>query len=86
MVSGVLEARMATRKASVTSVEGGRRRTVDESKLHVTSVFQQTHEHAVVDHDMDADEQVLVALGYKQEFKREFHHLIIMFQALTADG
>lgn len=77
---------MATRKASVTSVEGGRRRTVDESKLHVTSVFQQTHEHAVVDHDMDADEQVLVALGYKQEFKREFHHLIIMFQALTADG
>lgn len=24
------------------------------------------------DHAMDADEQVIVALGYKQEFKREF--------------
>lgn len=24
------------------------------------------------DHEMDADEQVIVALGYKQEFKREF--------------
>jgi hypothetical protein len=24
----------------------------------------------VVDHDVDADEEVLVALGYKQEFKR----------------
>lgn len=23
-------------------------------------------------HDMDADERVIVALGYKQEFKREF--------------
>lgn len=25
-----------------------------------------------IDHDMDADERVIVALGYKQEFKREF--------------
>ncbi|KAJ5747520.1 uncharacterized protein N7511_009216 [Penicillium nucicola] len=25
-----------------------------------------------MDHDMDADEQVITALGYKQEFKREF--------------
>lgn len=24
------------------------------------------------DHDMDADERVITALGYKQEFKREF--------------
>jgi hypothetical protein len=24
------------------------------------------------DHEMDADERVIVALGYKQEFKREF--------------
>lgn len=24
------------------------------------------------DHDMDADERVIMALGYKQEFKREF--------------
>ncbi|KAK4556951.1 hypothetical protein LTR86_005932 [Recurvomyces mirabilis] len=48
------------------------RHTVDESKLGVTSVFRQTQEHAVVDHDVDADEEVLVALGYKQEFKRDF--------------
>ncbi|KAL2012631.1 hypothetical protein VTN00DRAFT_156 [Thermoascus crustaceus] len=26
----------------------------------------------ITDHQMDADEQVIVALGYKQEFKREF--------------
>lgn len=26
----------------------------------------------VVDHVMDEDERVIVALGYKQEFKREF--------------
>jgi hypothetical protein len=25
-----------------------------------------------MDHDMDADERVITALGYKQEFKREF--------------
>ncbi|MCJ1403830.1 hypothetical protein MMC11_007053 [Xylographa trunciseda] len=50
----------------------GRRRTVDEGTLHVTSVFQKTGDHAVLDHIPDADEEVLVALGYKQEFKRDF--------------
>lgn len=48
------------------------RHTVDGSKLPVTSVLQQSHHHAVVDHEVDADEKVLVALGYKQEFKRDF--------------
>jgi hypothetical protein len=43
---------------------------VDEARLRVTSVFTKTGDHAVVDHDVDADEEVLVALGYKQEFKR----------------
>ena len=47
-----------------------RRHTVDEGKLHVTSVFQRTGDHAVLDHVADADEEVLVSLGYKQEFKR----------------
>ena len=42
----------------------------DENALHVTSVFEKTHEHAVVDDTADLDEQTLVALGYKQEFKR----------------
>lgn len=53
------------------SVASGRRHTIDEGKLGVTSVFQKTHQHAVLDHQADADEEVLVALGYKQEFKRE---------------
>lgn len=47
-----------------------RRRTVDERALHVTSLFTKTGNHAVLDHTADADEEVLVALGYKQEFKR----------------
>ena len=44
--------------------------TVDESGLQVTSVFAGTGDHAVLNHSADADEEVLVALGYKQEFKR----------------
>ena len=43
---------------------------MDESGLKVTSVFTKRGEHAVIDHVADADEEVLVALGYKQEFKR----------------
>lgn len=57
------------RNTSVVS-QGGTRHEVNENKLAVTSVFTKRGEHAVVDHDMDADEEVLVALGYKQEFKR----------------
>lgn len=52
---------------------------IDETTLHVTSIFTKKGEHAVLDHDADADEQVLVALGYKQEFKRlVFHPCLIM--------
>jgi hypothetical protein len=43
---------------------------VDEGRLGVTSVFAKTGDHAVIDHVADSDEEVLVALGYKQEFKR----------------
>jgi hypothetical protein len=43
---------------------------VDEARLRVTSIFTKTGDHAVVDHAVDSDEEVLVALGYKQEFKR----------------
>ncbi|KAL9105231.1 MAG: hypothetical protein Q9227_009558 [Pyrenula ochraceoflavens] len=49
-----------------------RRHTVDDRSLHVTSVFQKTGDHAVIDHVADSDEEILVALGYKQEFKRDF--------------
>jgi hypothetical protein len=48
----------------------GRVSVVDEARLRVTSVFARTGDHAVIDHVADADEEILVALGYKQEFKR----------------
>jgi len=57
------------RNASMVSASGVRR-TVDESQLHVTSVFARTGEHAIIDHEADEDERILVSLGYKQEFKR----------------
>lgn len=57
------------RNTSIVSASG-RRYTVDERQLHVTSVFTKKGEHAVIDHATNADEEVLVALGYKQEFKR----------------
>lgn len=44
--------------------------TIDERTLHVTSVFAETGDHAVLDHEADEDEKILVALGYRQEFKR----------------
>jgi hypothetical protein len=43
---------------------------VDEGALGVTSLFQKIGDHAVIDHVADRDEEILVALGYKQEFKR----------------
>jgi hypothetical protein len=44
---------------------------LDLSKEHVTSVFRKGDE-PVVDHPLDADEEVLIALGYRQDFKRKF--------------
>ena len=46
---------------------GGRRHIIHASSLGVTSVFTKSHEQVVVDHAVDADEEVLPALGYKQE-------------------
>lgn len=40
--------------------------------LNITSVLTKRHVHPVLDHELTADEEALVALGYKQEFKREF--------------
>ncbi|KAK5136537.1 hypothetical protein LTR08_002881 [Meristemomyces frigidus] len=62
---------MADRNAPLSST-GGHRHTIDAGALAVTSVLAKTHEQAVVDHAVDADEEVLMALGYKQEFKRDF--------------
>lgn len=61
---------MVARNVSTTLAE--RRHAVDQSKLHVTSVFSKTGAQAVVDHPIDEDEEILIALGYKQEFKRDF--------------
>lgn len=44
---------MAERSASVTAQE------------KVTSVFDRTHEHAIIDETATLDEQTLTALGYK---------------------
>ena len=43
----------------------------DANKAQVTSILPDG-DVPYTDHDMDADERVIMALGYKQEFKREF--------------
>ena len=47
------------------------RPSAEEARHHVTSVIPD-NEGIYIDHQMSADEATLVALGYKQEFKREF--------------
>ncbi|ODV85146.1 hypothetical protein CANARDRAFT_28445 [[Candida] arabinofermentans NRRL YB-2248] len=44
--------------------------TVDD--MNVTSMLSNRSKKIVVDHAIDEDEAVILALGYKQEFKREF--------------
>ena len=60
---------MTERKASVVSV-GDRRKSVAQEP--VTSVLPDGDIPYDPDHEYDADEEVLAALGYKPEFKREF--------------
>lgn len=60
---------MADRNASVTSAAHHRKSVRDEP---VTSVLPQGDVPYDPDHEYDADEEVLAALGYKPEFKREF--------------
>jgi amino acid transporter len=57
--------------------------TIDETALQVTSIFTKTGEHAVLDHTADADEEILVALGYKQEFKRSVSNSLLFASALN---
>ncbi len=45
---------------------------VNERDVKVTSVLSAQHEQAFADENADLDERTLVALGYKQEFKRDF--------------
>ncbi|KIX10673.1 uncharacterized protein Z518_01757 [Rhinocladiella mackenziei CBS 650.93] len=53
-----------TRKGSIT--------VVDENTVGVTSVFTKRGDHAVLQEGATKDEVTLGALGYKQEFKRDF--------------
>jgi hypothetical protein len=46
-------------------------RPSEDVRAHVTSVLPDG-EGVFIDHQMSADEATLVALGYKQEFRREF--------------
>jgi hypothetical protein len=46
-------------------------RVSGDARAHVTSVLRDG-EGVFIDHEMSADEATLVALGYKQEFRREF--------------
>ncbi len=46
-------------------------RASHEARGRVPSIIP-ADEEVYVDHQMSADEATLVALGYKQEFKREF--------------
>jgi hypothetical protein len=44
---------------------------IDVSNEPVTTVFM-AGDTAVLDHQPDADEEILIALGYRQDFKRKF--------------
>ena len=57
------------RNSSFVSATGGHRKSVAEEP--VTSVLA-PGQVPIGDRDFDADEEVLAALGYKPEFKREF--------------
>lgn len=59
---------------AVSSLSGASQQPVvykDVDHAPVTSVLADG-DVPYADHDMDADERVIMALGYKQEFKREF--------------
>jgi hypothetical protein len=60
---------MTDRKASIVSAHTRRKSVAEEP---VTSVLPDGEIPYDPDHEYDADEEVLAALGYKPEFKREF--------------
>ncbi|KAK4982491.1 hypothetical protein LTR28_002706, partial [Elasticomyces elasticus] len=60
---------MADRNTSIVSASGRRRSVAQEP---VTSVLKGGDVPYDPDREWNADEEVLAALGYKPEFKREF--------------
>lgn len=59
---------------------------MDERTLGVTSIFSKIGGHAVLDHEADSDEETLVALGYKQEFKRYSPNFIRLANYIGRDN
>lgn len=45
---------------------------ISADNLNLTSVLSNAHKKVLVDHDVSHDDAVILALGYKAEFKREF--------------
>ena len=54
------------------SDRGSTRRSSSIVAAQVTSVFEQEHALAVIDENATFDDKTLGALGYKQQFKRDF--------------
>ena len=57
------------------SDKGSNRRSSSIVANQVTSVFEQQHQLGVIDENAALDDKTLGALGYKQEFKRDFTFL-----------
>lgn len=70
MSRAIIAVTMAGERTASVVTAGGTRHQIHEERLQVTSVFTKRGEHGVVDHEVDKDEEILTALGYKQEFKR----------------
>lgn len=62
---------MGANKVTKTAVSDMSKGHHEASNAQVTSVLRDG-DVPFTDHDMDDDERVITALGYKQEFKREF--------------
>lgn len=62
---------MGANMETQTAVSDMSKRHREARNAQVTSVLQDG-DVPYTDHDMDDDERVITALGYKQEFKREF--------------
>lgn len=63
---------METKKSNSATPLHSIRSNVDVDAIHITSVLSNKGITINVDHEIDDDEAKILALGYKQEFKREF--------------
>lgn len=54
--------------------------------LHIQSIISNQNITLNIDHEIDNDEAMILALGYKQEFKREFSMLSLLCVSLSVLG